>query len=218
MLREAAGPTAPLILIHKFKLMCVWDLITLRGRSIWHNISPFLCQAVLDWNGCGTLRFVSLMQYIFLLKRACYVWRELQNYSHSLPSAYLWSQNTSAIGVFMETRSSATVRQKKKVCYIWKLKIGRAPQGVKLLKLWRKIWQIQLNLENVNTLWESHIVLLLQYSKTNQNAIWWIDYQFHSISHLSVVSSKRSNCVFFSRIPWVPEVFSREKKTSGTNG
>ena len=49
--------------------------------------------------------------------------------------------------------SSATVRQnKKKVCYFWKLKIGRAPQEVKLLKLWRKIWQIQLNLENVDTL------------------------------------------------------------------
>ena len=51
----------------------------------------------------------------------------------------------------MET-SSATARQNKKFVILEAYIIGRVPQEVKLLRLWRKIWQIQLNLENVVTL------------------------------------------------------------------
>lgn len=70
---------------------------------------------------------------------------------------------------------------------------------VKLLELWRKTWQSQLNLENVGaydiktTLQGSHIVTVLQF---NLNIVWWITCLPQYI--VSVVSSKRPKCVFFS--------------------
>ena len=52
----------------KFKGLCVKLNKAKRKKHLTHN-SLFLCQPALDSNGCGTLRFVSVMQYIFLFKK-----------------------------------------------------------------------------------------------------------------------------------------------------
>ena len=56
----------------------------LRGKNILRIIFPFLCQAALGSNaGCGTLRFLSMMQSIFLFKKdALSVTRVVQLFLH----------------------------------------------------------------------------------------------------------------------------------------
>ena len=54
MLEEAATQSRKTI--HKFKVLCEkLNKASARGKSIFSF--PFLCQAALDSNGCGTLRF-----------------------------------------------------------------------------------------------------------------------------------------------------------------
>ena len=78
----------------------------------------------------------------------------------------------------MET-SSAALRQNKNVCYFYKATCVA-----------ENLTNSITDLENVDTLKESHIVPLLQFYEL---------VTFHNISrYLSVVSVKRSKCVFLS--------------------